>query len=229
MPKEKEKEKEEAIRMRREGKTYNEILDKVPVAKSTLAIWFKEVNLAKSQEQRMTDLRAEVQKKGAEARRENRLKEIDTSRTQGMRDVGRLTVCELWLVGIALHWAKGSKQSVRVPSQGVIFNNSDPKMLVVFLWWLEGLGVSDGEISFSLYAHTNRKSDIPEFKKWWACSLGIKETLIKQVYLKQGNPKTKRSNVGDLYHGLIRIKVEKSTSLNRQAQGWFNAIHSAVE
>ena len=222
-------EKEEAIRMRREGKTYTEILDTVHVAKSTLAIWFTEVGLAQSQEQRITALRIDVQKRGAQARRDNRLQEIANSHVQGIHDVGRLSERELWLVGIALHWAEGSKQSVRVPSQGIIFNNSDPKMACVFMKWLEGLGVSEEDIVFSLYVHVDRKKDILFFQKWWAQALRINTLQIQQVYLKQGNPKTKRSNVGDLYHGLIRIKVKKSTSLNRQVQGWFNAMYSAVE
>ena len=44
---EKKKEKAKAIRLRRKGKSYNEILEKVPVAKSTLSRWLRDVSLAK--------------------------------------------------------------------------------------------------------------------------------------------------------------------------------------
>src|SRR3989344_4325293 len=156
----KENEKAEAIRLRRRGKTYSEILAVVHVAKSTLAIWFTEAHLAKSQEQRITELRRITQKKGAQARRDGRTSEVEHFLLRGIRDVGTLSSRELWLIGIALHWAEGSKQSARVPSQGIIFNNSDPKMLRVFIEWLKGLGISEENMLFSLYVHIDRQNDI---------------------------------------------------------------------
>ena len=51
---EKREEKEKAIKLRKQGKTYSEILSVVPVAKSTLAIWLQSVSLGKKQKQRIT-------------------------------------------------------------------------------------------------------------------------------------------------------------------------------
>ena len=45
-------EKEYAIRLRKEGKTYSDILRIVQVAKSTLGLWLKEANLSKAENQK---------------------------------------------------------------------------------------------------------------------------------------------------------------------------------
>ena len=43
------KEKEKAIKFRKEGFFYSEILKKVPIAKSTLSLWLRSVGLTERQ------------------------------------------------------------------------------------------------------------------------------------------------------------------------------------
>lgn len=210
--------------MRREGKTYREILLKVPVAKSTLSEWFKSVELATSQKQRLTQKRLDAAQRGADKRRENRIAEITKLNSQGIRKVGKLSERELWLIGTALHWAEGSKQRESSRSTGLIFTNSDPNMLVVFLAWLKVIGVKKEDRVFELYVHTDRKDEVLKFKQWWARRLGIKVNDFFGVYYKQGKILTNRKNTADLYHGLIRIRVRSSTSLHRQVNGWIEGI-----
>ena len=50
----KTREKIKAVNLRKSGKTYSEILKIVPVAKSTLSIWLREVGLSKVQKQTIT-------------------------------------------------------------------------------------------------------------------------------------------------------------------------------
>ena len=47
--------KERAIKLRREGLSYSEILQKIPVAKSTLSLWLRSIGLSKKQVQRLTE------------------------------------------------------------------------------------------------------------------------------------------------------------------------------
>ena len=46
---------------------------------------------------------------------------------------------------------------------------------------------------------------------------------------KRHNPKTVRKNVGEDYHGRLRIDVRRSSGLYRQIEGWAEAIMSARE
>ena len=222
------KKRERAIELRRLGKTYSEILSEVFVAKSTLSEWFKSVHLSQPQIQRITQKRIDARLRGAKSKKNKRLAEITRLSDEGKISVGILSRRELWLIGTALYWAEGSKQNTRSPSAGMIFGNSDYRMIAVFLTWLKQAGVSTENIDFELYVHVNRKEDAPEFKKWWAEKLGISMMRIQKMYLKPGNPKTRRSNVGDLYHGLLRIRVRSSTILNRRVQGWTDGIVAAM-
>jgi len=217
-----------AIELRKEGKTYSEIRAEIPVAKSTLSDWLGSVGLTKPQKQRITLLKKKAQSLGAKARRDKRLREVEELLVQGIKDIGKLSKRELWLIGIALHWAEGSKQNARSPSTGIVFGNSDPKMIQVFIFWLKSFGITLDEMVFSLYVHTSRKVEVESFKGWWGDVLSIDTERIDQICFKKGNPKTLRTNVGDLYHGLIRIRVKSSTVLNRQVNGWFNAIYSSL-
>jgi hypothetical protein len=42
--------------------------------------------------------------------------------------------------------------------------------------------------------------------------------------VKRHNPKTVRKNVGDTYHGCLRIDVRRSADLYRRIEGWAEAI-----
>ena len=221
-------EKQKAIKLRKAGKTYSEILAEIPIAKSTLSEWLKSVQLAKSQKQRITKKRRDSALRGARIRHETRIAEVKALEQKGLTDVDKVSARELWLIGVVLYWAEGSKQYDHSPSTGVTFNNSDSRMLLVFLKWLAQMKVPASAICFELYVHETRKSDVPAFRSWWARELNISPHKLDRVYFKKGNPKTKRKNIADLYHGLIRIKVNSSTVLNRRISGWVHGIVASL-
>lgn len=220
--------KTRAIKLRKEGKSYREIMAYIPVAKSTLSEWFKSVELAVPQKQRITKLRRDAALRGAHAQRNKRLAEVEDLKINGKKEIDQVSERELWLIGIALYWAEGSKQNSRSPSTGIMFGNSDFRMLVLFLRWLKQLGIYEKDLRFELYVHRNRESDIPQFRRWWANALSIPTKTIDRIYLKKGNPTTNRTNIGDLYHGLLRIKVNSSTSFNRRVDGWIEGIVASL-
>ena len=214
--------------MRKSGKTYSEILEEIPVAKSTLSKWLKSVGLATAQKQRITQKRLEAAQRGADSRRDTRLRELEALIVKGQDNVGRLSARELWLIGVALYWAEGSKQKESDPSHGVIFSNSDVDMVNVFVRWLHLMEVQESEYIIELYVHETRRRELSTFKRWWAVQLGLPIKKIDRAYFKKGNIKTNRKNVYDLYHGLIRIKVRSSTVLNRKINGWIHGIVASL-
>lgn len=223
----KESEYRTAIKMRRKGRTYNEILSVVPVAKSTLSLWLRSVDLAKPQKQRITQKRIDAQRKGALTRFNTRIQEVADLATQGKKDIDRITPRELWLIATALYWAEGSKQNTASISAGIQFANSDVRMLNVFLKWLRVLQIPEDDIYYELYVHDNRKNEVEAFRSWWAAQMGINRSKLNRIYFKRDKPKTNRTKVGDLYHGLVRIRVRSSTILNRKISGWIEGIVAA--
>ena len=215
----------QAIAMRKAGKTYSEILKVIPVAKSTLSLWLRAVGLSTAQEQTLTTKKRKAGLRGSLARKNHRLAQITEFDAQGISDVGKITDRELWLLGVALYWAEGSKQRTETSvSSAVMFANSDVRMLKLFLRWLYAVKISEADILFELYVHSNRRAEVDSFKRWWAQHLGVPVARFDRVYFKTAKPLTNRKNIKDLYHGLIRIKVRTSTTLNRQINGWIKGI-----
>jgi orotate phosphoribosyltransferase-like protein len=54
--------KQKAIQLRMNGLTYSEILKCIPVAKSTVSLWLREVDLSVPQKQRITKKRIAAQR-----------------------------------------------------------------------------------------------------------------------------------------------------------------------
>ena len=127
------KEKEKAIQLRKKGYSYSEILKEVYVAKSTLSLWLRYVGLAKRQKQRLTQKRIEAQKRGAKIVRERRERLVKEIKELARRDVKKITKRELWLIGVGLYWAEGSKQKSNNVSARISLGNSDPEIIRIFI------------------------------------------------------------------------------------------------
>ncbi len=222
--------REEAILLRKMGLTYGEILAKVKIAKSTLSTWLKDVSLAKSQKQRITDKKIAAQKKAVLAVQEKRKLSIENYLVKGVKDIGKLNKRDLFILGIALYWAEGAKQKEKFNvSQCVDFTNSDLAVIKVFLKWLRDCcKITDkNRLKFEIYIHeTVGRIGANEAINWWRNNLKISKVILIKVRFKRH----KLSNRRHLreYHGQFRIKVVKSTNLNRQIAGWINAVCGIV-
>jgi hypothetical protein len=220
----KEKEKSEAIRLRKGGFSYNEILNHVNVSKSTLSLWLRDVGLAQHQAQRLTEKRRVAQKIAQASCRSNRIARETVIIVEAKKEIGKISPRELWLIGTSLYWAEGSKQKEHNVSQKVSFSNSDPKMILLFQKWLTlSCGLEKTAITPSIYIH--RTGNVAKAKKFWERLLDMK---IEKIYFKNHNPKTPRKNSGENYYGLIRFDVKTSTDLNRKIKGWTNGIIESI-
>lgn len=222
----KNNERIKAIALRRRGFSYNEILKHVDVAKSTIALWLQDVGLSAKQKQNLTEKRLAAARKGAETKRQIRLANVRKIYAEAAKDIDVLSKRELWLMGIMLYWAEGSKEKEWHPGSGVKFANSDPLMLKLFLKWLkETCSVDENEINFEIFIHENHKERIAVVRKFWAETLNIPVGKFKKVYWKTHKPKTDRKNTGNSYYGVLRMCVKASSSLNRKIAGWIIGIN----
>ncbi len=214
--------KEKAVKLRKEGRTYSEILREVPVAKSTLSLWLRDVGLAKKQVQLLTVKKHNAQKKGALARKLQRLSKMSDIFAQSKSELGHLTTRDLFILGLALYWAEGSKEKEVRPGSGIQFANSDPIMVHLFARWLYQFeGVSKERFTLDLYLHKNHQYRLNAVKDFWEKQLGLP---ITHVYYKRHNPKTRRQNSGEGYHGLVVLKVRSSSHIVRRLAGLVQAL-----
>src|SRR3972149_446326 len=104
-------EKQKAVDLRKQGLSYREILQHVPVAKSTLSLWLRTVGLSRPQRQRLTVRKLEAARRGWQKVRADRLKRTRRITEEALVEAARW-VGEgdpLWLIGTILYWAEGTK------------------------------------------------------------------------------------------------------------------------
>lgn len=215
-------ERVEAIQLRRDGATYQDILTRLDVAKSTLWRWLKAEGLVDGQSQKYTERRLLAQKKAVEVVHRARLERTNITVSNAKREIGDLTLRELRLIGTALYWAEGAKQkeSKSQVSEGIIFSNTDPQMLRLFISFLDHCcGVRPSDLRFRIYLH-HETADAKQARMYWFNQLDIAAVQAAPITWKRHKPTIFRTNVGKNYHGLLRVIVPKSTDLNRRITGW---------
>lgn len=225
----KEREKTHAIKLRRRGYSYSEILEKIPVAKSSLSLWLQSVGLSRKIRHRLTEKKRLSALKGAKKRHEQRLSLTKQILTKAENEIDHISERELWLIGTCLYWAEGSKEKENYPGSNAQFANSDPKMIKLFLKWLNKIcKIPKDMIYFDIYLHENYRYMVDLVVEYWSNSTGYPKECFDHIYYKKNKIKTKRTNIGNSYFGVVKIRVRRSSSLLRQITGWINGIYNSI-
>jgi len=214
-----------AIELRRSGATYQAIRGRFGIAKSTVWRWLKAEGLVDGQSQQYTERRLLAQKKAAETVRRIRVERTAKILAQARAEVGALSRRDLWLIGTGLYWAEGAKQKDRngAVSEQVVFSNTDPRMHRLFVRFLKQCcGIEESALTFRVYLHETAEAG--KARTYWSEQLGIKRIEIAPITWKRHKPTVFRSNIGERYHGLLRIVVRGSTDLNRRIAGWIEGL-----
>lgn len=219
------REREQALAFRRQGLSYSEIRRRVPVAKSSLSLWLRQVGLSAWQQQRLRERKLAPWRKGPQKRHEMRLQRITRvsadARQKAQQFLRRRDMA--WLLGTSLYWAEGTKiKAWRGADERVTFVNTDPAMVNIIQDWLKRYcAVEDSDFHFDLYIH--EKANIPTAQEFWAHSLGIDRARL-HTYLKRHNPSPKRHNIGASYYGTMRVRIRRSMDLSHRIAGWVQEL-----
>ncbi|MFE7841024.1 helix-turn-helix domain-containing protein [Streptomyces sp. NPDC057474] len=214
-----------ARELRLQGWTYDQIQVELGCSKSSISLWVRDLPKPERREPQ------EQAKLAARKRWEHELTIRDENRQHtkeaAKQAIGDLSPRELFLVGVGLYWAEGSKDKPYDRRENVAFVNSDPGMIQVFLAWLDLLGVDRERLRYSVMIHEN--ADVAGAERYWAELVGTDRPTFNKTTLKKHNPKTVRKNVGDSYRGCLVIKVLKGADLYRRIEGsWYGIVLGAT-
>lgn len=209
------REKEKATALRKQGYTYNEILKLVPVAKSSLSLWLKDLPLTKNEKQALKHRKDKQIDAGrikvAGILRTRRLEREKEQLALAKELFGAHTEKPLFFIGIALYWAEGGKRTDQWQ-----FTNSDAQMQRVMIRWLtECIGIDIEDIRFRLYVHKSYLSE--DCEAWWAKQLHVPRKNFLRTVVKPGVAKVKKRPG---YKGCLRIEVRRSKGLLNQMRFW---------
>jgi hypothetical protein len=201
-------EKERAVALRKKGLSYNEILQQVPVAKSSLSLWLKDLELTKDEKKvlknRMGKNISHGRIKAATELRKKRLAREVEYVVEAKEMFERYVREPKFHAGIAMYWAEGAKTSTRW-----LLINTDLAVIELMVSWLKSyVGVSDQDILFRLFIHKPYADNLCE--EWWQNKLEVpRDRFLKTVY-KETVHKSKRKTG---HHGCLRIEVKESKKL----------------
>lgn len=186
--------REQAIALRKEGKSYKEIMELVPVSKSSLSLWLRDVKLTKKQKNKLTSIRGAG---GGEAKR----KAWEVKRQETMDGYDPPLDDPNFMLGLGLYWGEGSKYS----RTETVFTNSDPKMLRAFVVWVaEFFGEDFDRFSAEVHHYDTERDD--EIKCYWSKLLGVPLThfIKSQVHVSKSSGR-KKGNI--LPFGTAKVYV----------------------
>ncbi|OKJ99349.1 hypothetical protein [Streptomyces sp. CB02400] len=216
--------REKAREPRLQGWTYDQIEAELGCSRSSVSLRVRD--LPKPERKRTPEEAAAIARRGWEAKLRIRDEERQRTKEAARQAIGGLSARELFLVGVGLYWAEGSKDKPYDRRENVTFVNSDPGMIKVFLAWLDLLGVERKRLRFTVMIHEN--ADVAGAEQYWAELVHADRSAFNKTTLKRHNPKTARKNVGDSYRGCLVIKVLKGADLYRRIEGsWYGIVLGA--
>ncbi|MFY1675087.1 helix-turn-helix domain-containing protein [Plantactinospora sp. WMMB334] len=210
-----------AVELRGTGRSVPEIAAELGVAKSTAYRWVGHLSLGRDPEteaerrrehsRRMTDALWAPHRKARDAARAETIEKVAAW-------VRTLRYRELILVGAAIYWCEGAKAKPWRPNDcRVKFVNSDPGLVLLFLRFVEALGVSRSALRFQLSIHET--ADATAAGRWWADLVGVPAETFRKPSLKRHRPATNRQNVGDGYRGCLVVEVPGASRLYWKIEG----------
>ncbi|MGW2922744.1 hypothetical protein ACWDBF_33420 [Streptomyces angustmyceticus] len=208
-----------ARELRKQGRTYDEIQVELGCSKSSISLWVRDLPKPPP---RTPEEASAIARRGWEATLKRREEERQRTKAAATRDIGTLSDRDLFIAGVALYWAEGTKDKPYARREGVIFVNSDPDVIQLYLAWLDLLGVEPERIGYRVMIH--RTADVAGAERHWADLVGVEVAALQKTTIKKHNPKTVRKNTGEDYHGCLVIRVLQSADLYRRIEGWWYGI-----
>ncbi len=202
--------KEQAVQMRLQGKSYNDILKALKLrSKGTLSFWLRGLQLTPEAKLRL--------RKNSEIASKRNLLTFNTARSKRIKEenkkehdlgrarIGNLSHRELMLIGAALYWGEGTKSDNNGKWPTLAFANSDPLMVKVYLRFVRKIfNVQNIKIHGGIHLYPT--TDIARAREYWAAITKLPPdrfyvtTMVSRLSTGKRNPRL-------LPHGTLTLRV----------------------
>ncbi|MFH1347308.1 MAG: hypothetical protein ABIH22_01325 [Candidatus Margulisiibacteriota bacterium] len=202
-------EKNKAIELRKQGRSYSDILQIINVSRGTLGRWLKDILL--TQEQRVL-LKGRMKSRYEGARTNQRKAQQRKEKTfnSAKKEVKELINNPLFISGLVLYWAEGTKNG-----STVAFTNSDPEMIELMMRWFRTIcNVPEDKFRILIFIHSMQVND--NWKERWCKVTGLPESQFIRPYIK---PTITKHRKNKLYEGTCAIRINDISLLTR-IRGW---------
>ncbi|MDO8496840.1 MAG: hypothetical protein Q7S43_05330 [bacterium] len=201
-----------ALALRLEGKTYGEIRRSFKIPKSTLSTWFSKLKISNRAKKILESKKREGYLKLLEfnkTRTVNIKKENEKICSVFKSKIEKLSDRELLLIGAVLYWGEGQKNFTfkKYGYPIVSFSNSDPKMIQVFIKFLESiLGFPKDRMRAQVMIYSGINS-LAAIDYWHNVTRIPKENISYFVALSRASKGIRPKNL--LPYGTLQIRINR--------------------
>lgn len=192
--------KEKAQRLRLEGLSYSEILNHIPVAKSTISLWCRDVVLTQKQKERLGEKR-DHSLKGIHAIQ----KMFWKKRCDAFEDGVRMTKTirnHRFFSGLMLYWAEGDK------TIHCAIANSDERIIRFMMQWFQDFYDIKPE-SMGIHLHLHSGQNEKKMKEYWSSLTGVPLQNFRKSFVK---PEGSGYRKNILYNGTVKLHPRGSST-----------------
>lgn len=172
--------KRKVVELRKQGKSYSDILKIIKVSKSSLSLWLKDVPLTNDQKLGLVDRR----KRAVETYRKTmKLKRLRRNSSYYVNQINKwipLTDREVFIAGLFLYLGEGNK----VSRNSIGITNTDPSVVKFALYWIiNSLEVPKDKIRVQLHLYNDM--DIEKEINFWLTELKMDKSCLVKPYIKK--------------------------------------------
>ena len=203
--------------LRRLGLTYGEIREVVPVPKSTLSNWCKEIRLTADQIDAIRNRSSPGSRIGIPVDTQwRRHRVIEQIRVDARAFAERHADDAFFIAGVALYWGEGAKTN-----SDLSLANADPRALRLFIDWVRAF--HDPSAEFVLKINLHADNDEPAARAYWAEETGLANADFYRTFLK---PKGTGHRKNHLPHGVCQVRVRRCADHWHRTMTWVDALAS---
>lgn len=211
----------QAQSLRKQGKSYSEIMNALSLSKSTVSDWCKDVPLSSKIRARLYANKTTGALRGsaiaAQRKIAARLQITKSLYLDGAHEVGKLDKRDRFIAGIAYYSAEGTKTD-----KGCAFSNSDPAIITFMVKWFREFGnVPLTKFHAAIWIHHNQS--VQRALTYWSTLTGIPKANFYKSYVVRNKDKSKKIRKQLHQHGVVSLYVS-NVKLQRKIMGWIGGI-----
>lgn len=205
--------KEQVLQLRKLGKSYNEIRQKIRIPKSTLSEWLCKIDWSRKIKRVL--IKKAKKRSAIHLRKLDKIRGVHLARIyqeaieEAKEEFEYLKFYPLFIAGISLYWGEGDKSSKNLIRVG----NVDPLLIKLFVKFLQKVcGIPQEKIRAWILLYPDLNPE--ECKEFWIKKCGLKEINFTKSIVIHGRHKTKR-----LQYGVCTVGTN-STYLKKKILKW---------
>jgi len=184
-----------AIKLRKQGASYNKISEELGIPKSTMVYWFRDEKWSKEIKETLNRRNNFIAKQRLGAYIKIRRERLDAfyeqCRKDALEEFPNLKNNPLFIAGLMLYWGEGDSN---IQNCSIRLANSDSKMTALFFKFLKEIArIPEEKIKINLILYPDLDDD--KCKEFWSQKTGVKiSQFIRSTYIKGKHPTKRLTN-----------------------------------